>query len=357
MSIYRIADKKIVQMGKTTFEKAELKERQDLQQMLKDNIGVISGDSPDDEILVVAEEFSDWEDSKRRIDLLGIDKGANLVVIELKRTEDGGHMDLQAIRYAAMISTLTFDDLVLAYSEYLVKSESGKNAKDELVKFLGWDEPDDEPTEKRFGQEVKIILASADFSKELATSVMWLNSSGLDIRCVRIQPYENNGEILLDVQTIIPVPEAKDFLGNLDKKKQQERVSRSSAKDYTKYNVSVADVVRETGLSKRKAMFHLVSGVLESGGTESGGTPERIEEITRKRLFQTFDGELDTQQIQEKARLKEFPDDRYFMDKIFHSNEKTYLLTNNWSRGEPEDAVDAIKNEFPNLEIKFERAD
>ena len=353
MTIYRIADdEKIVRVPQTTFEDAKLKERQDLQQMLKDNIGVISGDSPDDEILVVAEEFSDWEDSKRRIDLLGIDKGANLVVIELKRTEDGGHMDLQAIRYAAMISTLTFDDLVLAYSEYLVKSESGKNAKDELVKFLGWDEPDDEPTEKRFGQEVKIILASADFSKELATSVMWLNSSGLDIRCVRIQPYENNGEILLDVQTIIPVPEAKDFLGNLDKKKQQERVSRSSAKDYTKYNVSVADVVRETGLSKRKAMFHLVSGVLESGGT-----PECIEEITRKRLFQTFDGELDTQQIQEKARLKEFPDYLYFMDKIFHSNGNTYLLTSHWTGSEPEVAADAIKNEFPNLEIKFERAD
>ena len=34
--------------------------------------------------------------------LLCIDREANLVVVELKRTEDGGHMDLQAIRYAAM---------------------------------------------------------------------------------------------------------------------------------------------------------------------------------------------------------------------------------------------------------------
>jgi RecB family endonuclease NucS len=42
--------------------------------------------------LVVAEEFGEWEDSRRRIDLLGLDKDANLVVIELKRTEDGGHM-------------------------------------------------------------------------------------------------------------------------------------------------------------------------------------------------------------------------------------------------------------------------
>ncbi len=355
MTIFRIAGDKIAPIETTTFREAEVRERRDLQRMLKTDISVISGgspdnisgDSPDNEILVVAEEFSHWEDSDLRIDLLGIDKKANLVVIELKRTEDGGHMDLQAIRYAAMISELTFDDLVTAHSKYLAKSESDKDAKNELLKFL-----EKEPSEDRFGQEVKIILVSAGFSKELTTSVLWLNDSGLDIRCVRIQPYDHGDEILLDIQTIIPLPETAEYKVKKKKKEQEERKSRSSAKDYTKYNVSVADIVRETGLNKRKAMFHLVSGVLESGGT-----PERIEEITRKRLFQTFDGELDTQQIQVKAQLKEFSDDLYFMDKIFHSEGKTYLLSNNWRGNEPEDAADAIKNEFPNLEIKFERAD
>ncbi len=49
------------------------------------------------DLLVVSEEFGEWDDSRRRIDLLAIDRDANLVVIELKRTEDGGHMELQAI--------------------------------------------------------------------------------------------------------------------------------------------------------------------------------------------------------------------------------------------------------------------
>jgi hypothetical protein len=37
------------------------------------------------------------------------DKQAWLVVIELKRTLDGGHMELQAIRYASMVSAMTFE--------------------------------------------------------------------------------------------------------------------------------------------------------------------------------------------------------------------------------------------------------
>ena len=306
MTIYRIDDdEKIVRVPQTTFEDAKLKERQDLQQMLKADISAISGNSPDDEILVVAEEFSNWEDSKRSIDLLGVDKKANLVVIELKRTKDGGHMDLQAIRYAAMISELTFDALVTAHSKYLAKSESDKDAKNELLKFLGWNEP----KEDQFGQEMKIVLASAGFSKELATSVMWLNSFGLDIRCVRIQSYENenNDEILLDVQTIIPVPEAKDILGNRDKKKQKERESRSGVREY--YDVSVGDAPPEKRLTKRAAMFHLISGIFKRERTLDA--LDRIEKETKKTRFRKLEGELDIDQVREKIDSKQH--DHFFL--------------------------------------------
>ena len=84
------------------FAAAGFSERNDLQRLLRDRIEILSPDT-----LVIAEEFSHWDDSKRRIDLLGVDRDAKLVVIELKRTEDGGHMELQALRYAAMVSTMT----------------------------------------------------------------------------------------------------------------------------------------------------------------------------------------------------------------------------------------------------------
>ena len=65
----------------------ESAERNDLQRLLRSQIDVLG-----DELYVLTEEFGEWEDSRRRIDLLAIDPQANLVVIELKRTNDGGHM-------------------------------------------------------------------------------------------------------------------------------------------------------------------------------------------------------------------------------------------------------------------------
>ena len=108
MSIYEITSDQIKKLDETTFDKQGIKERDDLQRLLLKNIDVISPES-----FVLDEEFSDWHDSKRRIDILALDKDANLVVIELKRTEDGGYMELQAIRYAAMVSTLNREILPL----------------------------------------------------------------------------------------------------------------------------------------------------------------------------------------------------------------------------------------------------
>jgi hypothetical protein len=185
MPIYEFTPNEICRLETTTFSSAGLHERRDLQRLIREQIEVIA-----DEALVIAEEFGDWDDSRRRIDLLAIDKGANIVVIELKRAEDGGHMELQSIRYASMVSTMTFDQASDVFGRYL--KQSGKEDRDPratMLEFLGWDEPDDE----QFAQDVRIVLASAEFSKELASSLLWLIDHGIDIRCIRLNPYALSG--------------------------------------------------------------------------------------------------------------------------------------------------------------------
>jgi hypothetical protein len=219
MAIYEITLDQIREIPETTFSAAGLRERDDLQRLLRSQFRVISPDTK-----IIAEEFGEWDSSHRRIDLLGIDKDANLVIVELKRTEDGGHMELQAIRYAAMVSAMTFEQAVDIHSN-LLRKEGGnpEEARSAILDFLEWDEPD----EDRFAQDVRIILVAADFSKELTTSVMWLNEKDLDIRCIRLKPYSDNGRVLIDVQQVIPLPEAIEYTVQIRQKERQERKDRA----------------------------------------------------------------------------------------------------------------------------------
>lgn len=218
MALYEVTSDNLTKIAQTTFDQAGLRERTDLQRLLKKQIDVILPDT-----LVIAEEFGEWEESKRRIDLLGLDKDANLVVIELKRTEDGGHMELQAIRYAAMVSTMTFDRAVDIFSRYLAQNGINDDARTAILDFLGREEPD----EDSFAQDVRIVLVSANFSKELTTAVMWLNKRDIDIRCIRLTPYQDNGRILIDVQHVIPLPEAAEYQIQIREKEQKERKERT----------------------------------------------------------------------------------------------------------------------------------
>ena len=87
MALYQITEDSLRPLSATSFQQENIWERRDLQRLLKVNIEAVSSD-----IMVIAEEFGDWDQSGRRIDLLAVDKDANLVVVELKRTDDGGHM-------------------------------------------------------------------------------------------------------------------------------------------------------------------------------------------------------------------------------------------------------------------------
>lgn len=225
MAIFEITPDRIRPIEETSFHAAGIRERADLQRLLKSQIEVIAPDT-----LVIAEEFGEWEDSRRRIDLLGLDKDANLVVLELKRTEDGGHMELQAIRYAAMVSAMTFDKAAEVYAEYLNRAGASTDARTAILEFLEWEEPD----EDRFAQDVRIVLVSAEFSRELTTAVMWLNERDLDVRCIRVKPYTDNGRLLVDVQQVIPLPEAADYIVRIKEKEDRERNARRQQSDMAK---------------------------------------------------------------------------------------------------------------------------
>jgi RecB family endonuclease NucS len=130
MPLYQLTGDAIQPVARTSLAAAGLRERQDLQRLLKRHVEVLAPD-----LLVVAEEFGSWEESQRRIDLLALDRDANLVVIELKR-DQSSHMELQALRYAAMVSAMTFEQLVDTYRDFLEREGSDADAREEILGFL-----------------------------------------------------------------------------------------------------------------------------------------------------------------------------------------------------------------------------
>jgi Domain of unknown function (DUF4268) len=226
MPIFEVTQKEFRRIEEREFSSSGLKERSDLQRLLRTQIDVIAED-----LYILTEEFSEWDESKRRIDLLALDTNANLVVVELKRTSDGGHMELQAIRYAAMVSAMTFERAVQIHAKFLIDlGEDGSNAQTRILEFLDWSEPDEES----FAADTRIILVSADFGKELTTSVLWLIDHDVDIKCVRMKPYRDGDRTLVDVQQIIPLPEANDYQIQLREKESEGRKQRAERYDIRK---------------------------------------------------------------------------------------------------------------------------
>lgn len=226
MPIYEAQADSLAPIPVTSFATLGLKERGDLQRLLLTRI-----DALEPGLLILADEYSGWADSARRIDLLCLDTDASLVVIELKRDEDGGHMDLQALRYAAMVSAMTFDQAVAALARYRNRAAPDEEgARAAILGHLGWTEPD----EAAFARKTRIILAAADFGKEITTTVMWLRDAyGMDIRCTRLRPHRlDDRRVLLDIQPLIPLPEAAEFQIQIEAKQaatRKEQTGREAA--------------------------------------------------------------------------------------------------------------------------------
>ena len=351
MALYEVSPDALTRLQATTLASARVRERQDLQRLLRDSIEVLEED-----LLIVSEEFGDWDASRRRIDLLAVDRKANLVVIELKRDDIGGHMELQALRYAAMVSTLTFEKAVDVFSSYLERRGSEDDASETLLEFLGWEEPDDEA----FAQDVRIILAAADFGRELTTAVLWLNQRELDIKCVRLQPYTDGARLFLNVQQVIPLPEAEEFQVQVREKVRSERRARSDSRDLTRYDVRCGSDIF-TNLPKRAAIFEAVRYLVRSGVP-----PERISEadLTRPfarvwRFVEGAVGEEEFNQIADRNRKAEgwsHDPHRWYTadDELFHRNGRTYAFSKMWGGAKWMRAMKNLQQAFPEAGIEFE---
>lgn len=345
MPLYEIHDDGLRRHDVARFAALGVYERADLQRLLRGDIGVLGSD-----LLVIAEEFGNWEDSRRRIDLLAVDKTGHLVVIELKRSDDGGHMELQALRYAAMVSTMSFAEVVSTYEAHLthVNPDPGVDARTHLLRWLDAADADEAPT---ISSDVRIILVSADFSREVTTTVLWLNRfDRMDVRCVRLVPYEIAGRVLLDIQQVIPLPEAGDYQVRIGRKLAEQE--RSDNRDLTRYQI-VVDGHPSEDLNKRHAVRRMIQCLVDRG-IPAAAIGDRL---TPGR-FRRLNGEHHTEEDVRTALAEQYPGvtvDAWFTEYAIVEDGRTWILRRSWGRS-TEPTLITLREAFPQANVTFRHA-
>jgi len=264
-------------------------------------------------------------------------------------------MELQAIRYAAMVSTMTFAQAVETHSTYL--TDIGKtiiDAQSAILKFLDWDEP----RENEFAQDTRIILVSGEFSKEITTSVLWLNQRELDIRCIRLRPYRvDAGRTFLDIQQVIPLPEAAEYQIQVRKKASEERQSQESGADWTRYDLNIRGQLHPRQY-KRGLFLQIVTALVRHGISFTD-----IMKIIPERKFLSVPGRYSSEQFKvaaseiTKSNGSAYALDRYFTGEgeLLYDENRTYALSNQWSKKRLP-WLDELIAKYPDAGISYSRS-
>ncbi|HCO1906775.1 TPA: DUF4268 domain-containing protein [Escherichia coli] len=186
-----------------------------------------------EELLIIQKEFDGFDDTRERLDLLALDKDGNLVIIENKLDDSGRDVVWQALKYASYCASLTKAQIVDIYQQYLDRYEpvtaevdllnAPASASARICEFL--DAPDLDELKLNLGNSQRIMLVAANFRKEVTSTALWLLGQGISIACFKITPYSLGEQLLINIDQIIPTPEAKELMIGINAKEAEEKTT------------------------------------------------------------------------------------------------------------------------------------
>lgn len=183
---------------------------------------------------------------RNRCDLLAIDREGYLITIEIKRDlidaqRRNEPCEFQAIRYAAAHSTMTKENVIEFYANYLQENKPNEDgddwenvedwyeeAKKRIYEHIDRANTDDQeenqeplsPSEKQ-----KIFLVASDFEPECLSACAWLKIHQIDIHCIKIQPYKvsvgDKSTYILIRERLVPTKQLDNYLERMKEYKDK----------------------------------------------------------------------------------------------------------------------------------------
>lgn len=218
-----------------TFSELGFTERKHLQEWLAHQPSALG-----EELLIIQKEFDGFDDTKERLDLLALDKEGNLVIIENKLDDSGRDVVWQALKYASYCASLTKAQIVEIYQQYLQRYESNSadseqkihTASERICEFL--EAPDLDEVKLNLGNSQRVLLVAANFRKEVTSTALWLLGQGIHIQCFKVTPYAFNDQLFINIDQIIPTPEAEELMIGISAKEAEEKTTEVVLKNAEK---------------------------------------------------------------------------------------------------------------------------
>jgi hypothetical protein len=203
-------------------------------------------------MLVVGRQLAEFEEDQGRLDVLAIDTLGELVLIELKVTENFRVTDLQALAYAGAYATRPPEDLAETLRRTLQRASetlpatgtgdangarSGLNpiaavsledAKAVVVQFLELEDFSDwEPS-----QYVRIKLVAPSFPRRVLKTVKWLGDVyDMPIEAIAVRLFEDrDGRYSLSFERILPLPGEEEFDLTVRRREDRKRAENRTRK-------------------------------------------------------------------------------------------------------------------------------
>lgn len=215
--MYRIdaPSNSIQRLEQKTFSSLGFRERDHLQEWIAKQPDVLG-----EELLIIQKEFSGFNETQERLDLLALDRQGSLVIIENKLDDSGRDVTWQALKYASYCSGLSKSNIVRIFQQYLDSAEPGIKAEDRICEFLGSQDFTEVTLNK--GVTQRIMLIAANFRKEVTSTVLWLMNFKVRLQCFRATPYAMGDELFLNVEQIIPTQDTEDYMIGMAEKAQDD---------------------------------------------------------------------------------------------------------------------------------------
>ncbi len=155
------------------------------------------------------------------IDLLGIDRHGNTIVVELKRNKTPRETVAQLLEYASFVENLDFSQLNEIYQDY-----SGEDTSLEEYHRQYFESEYEEKVS--FNKYSKLVIVAQEITKEIKQTAQYLRKKGLDLYCLEFKYFTTkSGERIISSDAIVG---EEEFLRQKVESKSLPKINREQFK-------------------------------------------------------------------------------------------------------------------------------